>query len=182
MITPGTYHFTSTAFVNKAQFGFKLIPADFTKLRFSDTYYCTAPVVATASQTQALYWVIGKDCCTTSTTKCWVKYSSPGSVTGAFALTRSDDILNGAYGDARVAASLKLAQTSNSTAAELVALPSVFVELSSDPDAVARSYRASGFAFSVIMALLWPLVWLAIGGTIFVYASRPGDFSSVFTF
>jgi hypothetical protein len=68
------------------------------------------------------------------------------------------------YGDARVVASLKLAQTSNSTAAELVALPSVFVELNSDPDAVARSDRASGFAFAAIMAFLWPLVLRAVCG------------------
>jgi hypothetical protein len=158
--------------VNQAQFGFKAIPASFIDLRFIETYYCAAPVVASATQTQVLYWVTGKDCCTASTAKCWDQYSSPGSTTGAFPLTSSNDVLNGVYGDARVVASLKLAQTSNSTAAELVALPSVFVELNSDPDAVARSDRASGFAFSFIMAFLWPLVFVAIRGAIFMYLTR----------
>jgi hypothetical protein len=172
----GSYHFTSTAFVNQAQFGYTVWSANFGTilygLHFTDTFYCTAPVVASPAQSQVLFWVIGKDCCTAMAAKCWDKFSSPGSITGAFPLARSADMISARYTDARAVASLKLAQASNSTAAELVALPSVFVELNSDPDAFARMDQASGFTFSVIMAFLWPLVWFAVGGAFVIYVSR----------
>ena len=123
-------------------------------------YYCTAPIVTSATQARAVYWLTDYgSCCAWSGTSCWNAYSSPGSISGAYLQVRRPEYMSSTYSDARVRACARLAMLNASiTSASICALPAVYVVLNADPEAARNTMHSQGMTYVGIMTGLWPLV------------------------
>jgi hypothetical protein len=148
----GMYHFAAGAFVLQQRYGFARSTASGTESQF----YCAAPIVASAQQARAVFWVKAYGCCDATSSSCWDAHTAPGSVTGAYLLMRHAADVIAEIRDARAVASGKLAVNTTYTGDQLNALPFVYLELSADPEAIRDSLYKSGMLWAVLMTALWP--------------------------
>jgi hypothetical protein len=152
--TAGIYHFSSSAFVNQQLFGIHTVAVSST----AQKHYCAAPLVASAQQTRTVFWVTAIGCCNAKLSTCWNAYAAPGSVTGAYLTTRFATSMQAELTLARTSASNKLAVNSTYSREQLDALPVVYLELTTDPEATRDSFFTTGIVFAVVLACFWPVL------------------------